>query len=220
MLPRLSRAARRCLVSRSRISDNFTYLGSIIDKQGGTDVDVKVRIGKARAAFNQLRSIWMSGNISIKTKIRLFNSIVKPALLYGAETWRTIVATTKKTQTFINNCLRRILRIHWPETFSNQELWQRTGQQPLDQTILQRRWRRIGHTLRKPPSNITRQALTWTPQGKMKQGRPRNTWRRDLDADCKKAGYTWGQLERLAQDRDAWRTLVGGLCPRRGSRHK
>ncbi len=28
--------------------DNFTYLGSIIDKQGGTDVDVKVRIGKAR----------------------------------------------------------------------------------------------------------------------------------------------------------------------------
>jgi len=29
-------------------------------------------------------------------------------------------------------------------------------------------------------------------------------------------GHTWGQLKRLAQDRDAWRTLVGGLCPRRG----
>ncbi|KAH3843520.1 hypothetical protein DPMN_117039 [Dreissena polymorpha] len=27
-------------------------------------------------------------------------------------------------------------------------------------------------------------------------------------------GKKWGQLERLAQNRDAWRKLVGGLCPR------
>ncbi len=41
-----------CLVNRLegealKEVDNFTYLGSIIDKQGGTDVDVKVRIGNA-----------------------------------------------------------------------------------------------------------------------------------------------------------------------------
>ncbi|VDP85827.1 unnamed protein product [Schistosoma mattheei] len=28
-----------------------TYLGSIIDEQGGSDADVKARIGKVRAAF-------------------------------------------------------------------------------------------------------------------------------------------------------------------------
>ncbi|KAH3736267.1 hypothetical protein DPMN_042830 [Dreissena polymorpha] len=27
-------------------------------------------------------------------------------------------------------------------------------------------------------------------------------------------GQILGQLERLAQNRDAWRKLVGGLCPR------
>jgi hypothetical protein len=26
----------------------FTYLGSVVDKQGGTDADVRARIGKAR----------------------------------------------------------------------------------------------------------------------------------------------------------------------------
>ncbi|XP_061902656.1 uncharacterized protein LOC133649954 [Entelurus aequoreus] len=31
----------------------------------------------------------------------------------------------------------------------------------------------------------------------------------------KKMGHTWQQLEMLAQDRDAWRTLVDGLSPRR-----
>ncbi|VDP85921.1 unnamed protein product [Schistosoma mattheei] len=36
------------------------YLGSIIDKHGGSDVDVKAQIGKARAAYLQLKNIWDS----------------------------------------------------------------------------------------------------------------------------------------------------------------
>jgi hypothetical protein len=35
--------------------EGFTYLGSIVDKQGGTDADVKTRIGKVMAAFLQLK---------------------------------------------------------------------------------------------------------------------------------------------------------------------
>ena len=200
--------------------DNFTYLGSIVDKQGGTDADVRTRIGKARAAFIQLKNIWSSTDLTLNTKIRIFNTIVKPVLLYGAETWRTTVITMSRVQTFANTCLRRILRIRWPEKIRNQELWRLTKQQPIEEDILKRRWRWIGHTLRKPATSTTRQALTWNPQGKRKRGRPRNTWRRDLDADMKKAGRNWGELERLAQDRAEWRGFVDGLCPRRGNRHK
>ena len=136
--------------------------------------------------------------------------------MYGADTWRTTLATNKKIQIFINNCLRRLLKIRWPATINNGELWQRTNQKPADQEILNRRWKWIGHTLRKPTTNTTRQALKWNPQGKRKRGRPRNSWRRDLEDDIKRMGRTWGQLERLAQDRAGWRNLVGGLCPRRG----
>ena len=200
--------------------ESFTYLGSVVDKLGGTDADVKVRIGKARAAFHQLKNVWGSSDLPLNTKIRIFNSMVKPVLLYGAETWRTTVNTMKRIQAFNNTCLRRILRIRWPNKISNLELWQRTGQHPVEEEILQRRWRWIGHTLRKPASNITRYALFWNPQGRRKRGRPRNTWRRDLDADVKRSGHTWGQLENLAQDRDAWRALVRGLCPKLGDRRK
>ena len=38
--------------------ETFTYLGSIIDKHGGTAADVKARVGKARGAFIQLKNIW------------------------------------------------------------------------------------------------------------------------------------------------------------------
>ena len=154
------------------------------------------------------------------TKVRFFNTNVKAVLLYWAETWRTTAATTKRVQVFINSCLRKILHIRWPDTISNNELWQRTIQLPAEEEIKKRRWRWIGHTLRKPPNNIIRQALTWNPQGKRKRGRPKNTWRRDLEADTKTMKKTWNQLERTAQDRDAWRALVDGLYPSRGSRRK
>ncbi|VDP38589.1 unnamed protein product [Schistosoma curassoni] len=47
---------------------SFTYLGSIIDEHGGSDEDVKARIGKARAAYLQLKNIWNSKQLSTNTK--------------------------------------------------------------------------------------------------------------------------------------------------------
>jgi hypothetical protein len=63
-------------------------------------------------------------------------------------------AQKKKMQAFINRCLRKILRIRWPETITNEELWKRTGQKPLDRQIKKRKWSWIGHIFRKP-SGIT-----------------------------------------------------------------
>ena len=83
--------------------NSFTYLGSVLDTQGGTDADIRARIGKARAVFLQLKNTWSSKDLKLQTKIRIFNSNVKPVLLYGSEMWRTTVATTKKVQTFINH---------------------------------------------------------------------------------------------------------------------
>ncbi|VDO62866.1 unnamed protein product [Schistosoma curassoni] len=61
----------------------FTYLGSILDKHGGSDADVKARIGKARASYLQLRNIWDSKQLSTNTKARISNTNVKTVLLYG-----------------------------------------------------------------------------------------------------------------------------------------
>ena len=140
--------------------ESFTYLGSVLmDKSGGTDADVKTRIGTARSAFIMLKKVWSSREIGTSTKVRLFNSNVKSVLLYGADTWRTTKASMKKIQILINQCLRRILRNHWQETISNENLWARTQQTTVEEDIRRRRWNWFGHTLRKPPSSIGRQTL-------------------------------------------------------------
>nr|XP_006813169.1 PREDICTED: uncharacterized protein LOC102806692 [Saccoglossus kowalevskii] len=68
-----------------------------------------------------------------------------------------------KVQTFVNRCLWTILKIHWPDKISNLELLKQTRQLSMEEEILRTRWGWIGHTLRKQPSNIPRQALTWNP---------------------------------------------------------
>ena len=127
--------------------ESFTYPSSIVDNTRDTEADVRARIGKARAAFQQLKNVWRLSLLGSSTKIKIFSTIAKPALLYGAETWRTTVAIMKRIQTFINTCLRRILKIRWPDIISNQDLRKRTRQQPTEVDIFQRRWKWIGQTL-------------------------------------------------------------------------
>ncbi|VDO49647.1 unnamed protein product [Schistosoma margrebowiei] len=97
----------------------LTYLGCIIDEQGGSDADVKAKIGKANTKFLQLENIWNSKQLSNNIKVKIINTNVKAVLMYGNETWRTTTTTIKHVQVFINTCLRKILNIHWPDTISN-----------------------------------------------------------------------------------------------------
>jgi hypothetical protein len=41
--------------------------------------------------------------------------------------------------------------------------------------------------------------LHWTPKQKRKRGRPRNTWRRTVEAEIMKWNKTWGTVEKMAE---------------------
>jgi hypothetical protein len=63
--------------------------------------------------------------------------------------------------------------------------------------------------------SVTRHGITWNPQGKRRKGRPTITWQRSVESEMREMSPSWEQLERLAQDRNAWKALVGGLCTRK-----
>ena len=158
--------------------------------------------------------------MSTNTKVRIFNTNVETVLLYRAETWRTTKAIVQKIQVFTNSCLRKILQIRWPDTISNKLLWETTNQIPAEEEIRKKRWKWIGHTLRKSPNCVTRQALTWNPEGQRRRGRPKNTLRREIETDMRRMNKNWKELEKKAQDRVGWRKLVGGLCSIGSNRRK
>ncbi len=95
---------------------------------------------------------------------------------------------------------------------SNEELYEATGSTPVSVLIQVRRWRWIGHVLRTSPTNISRTALTWAPEGKRRRGRPRETWRRTVETERNQLGWcSWGAAIASAANRDGWRSFLAGL---------
>ena len=128
---------------------SFVYLGSVLLESGGTEAGVASRIKKANGVFVQLYPVWRNLNISKEVKIRIFHRNVKSVLICACETWKTTNQITRRLQTFVNKCLRRIMNIKWTDKITNEELWRITHQKSIENQIKRRKWNWIGHTLRK-----------------------------------------------------------------------
>jgi len=91
---------------------------------------------------------------------------VKSVLFYGCETWLVTNEIRRKIQTLVNRCLRYILRIWLPNIISSKDLWKVTGQEDINLEVGKRKFRWIGHTLRKEDGEIPK-ALE--PSGKQEE---------------------------------------------------
>ena len=133
--------------------------------------------------------------------------------MYGCETWKMNEGDAQKVNVFQNRCLRRILKIKWQDKVTNKELLERANVDRLSEEVRRRRWRFIGHILRKHPDNDCVTALTWAPEGKRRRGRPKTTWRRTVERERTKAGWqSWCEVRTAAHDRLQWKTHVQALC--------
>ena len=209
-----SKCTEPVMIENTRLEDvtEFVYLGSKITADGNSEEEINSRISKARRSFASLKNIWKSTKLKQNTKLRIFRSNVLGVLLYGAESWKVTCSISHKLDTFQTRCLRRILKIFWPNTITNVRLHQITNTVPISEEIKKRKWRWIGHVCRMEPSSIPKVAMRWTPDGKRKRGRPKETWRRSVEKEMKDNGWSWGQIQHQAEDRHNWRSLVAALC--------
>ena len=67
---------------------HYVYLGSVLTIDGGAESDEINRIRKAASVFRRMNNIWSNSSINLKIKLRLYNSIVLPTVLYASETWK------------------------------------------------------------------------------------------------------------------------------------
>lgn len=66
--------------------------------------------------------MFITRNIDVKVK----NNLLKASItLYGSETW--VKQKKKRLVTFETRCYRRMLRIHWTEHITNEDVFRRVG---------------------------------------------------------------------------------------------
>ncbi|GFS02359.1 LINE-1 reverse transcriptase-like protein [Elysia marginata] len=183
--------------------ETFHYLGAVVSKIGGGSKDLQNRLTKARSTFCRLRKLWSSTSVSQHTKIKLYKTLVMPVLLYGCETWSMTKGDENKIDVFQSRCLRQILRVKWRDRITNSKVLETARMETISGIIRKRRWKYIGHIPRKEADSDCITALTWAPEGKRRQGRPKTTWRRMVEKERMTTGWrSWQHARTIALNRE------------------
>jgi hypothetical protein len=194
----------------------FKYLGSLVqEKKVASTNEVHSRIGQATAAFASLKwCLWKKPNISSKTKIRLFRTLILPILLYGSETWTLLKSDMNKLEVSQMRCLRQILGVSLRDRHRNETIRIRCDHQPsVEEQIQKRRLRWFGHVCR---MNINRlpHKLLWHKRPvhwRVQRAAPKKTWLKHVEEDLKNQRLTTDEARNFATDRQEWKRIVNDI---------
>ena len=193
---------------------SFCYLGSNISADGKACTDVTSRVGKAAAVFNRLYGcLWKRKEISLSTKMRVYNAAVLPVLLYGADCWPICAKEMKRLEVFNNRCLRSILNIRLADRVNLQTLRLRACNQPrVEDTLRTRRLKLLGHVARMPVERYPIAAFFSEPlaEWKRRAGGQTKTWRMLVEEDLRRVhpDFSVEDARATAQNRGQWAAMV------------
>jgi hypothetical protein len=80
--------------------DTFHYLRSMLQKYGDIDEELSHRIKAGWLKWRQASGVLCDTRVSLNLKVKFYRTVIRPAMLYGAECWptnKTTYPTTKRS---------------------------------------------------------------------------------------------------------------------------
>ena len=119
--------------------------------------------------MTNLDSIFKSRDITLPTKVRLVKAMVFPVVIYGCESWTIKKAESRRIDAFELWCWRRLLRVPWTASRSNQSILKEISPEySLEGLMLMLKLQYFGHLMR-----ITDSSEKTLMLGKVEGGRRR-----------------------------------------------
>ena len=144
---------------------------------GGCERDVVHRMNEGYRAWEVLKSVLSNRGLGIKTKKCLYEGVIIPTALYGAEACGMRSAERMKVNVLEMKCLRSLVGVSQMDRVRNEEVRRRDGIEKklasgADQRVL--RW--FGHVERMDDYRMARRMLMAGVSGGRVRGRPRLGW--------------------------------------------
>ena len=129
------------------VSD-FILGGSKITADGDCSHEIKRCLLLGRKAMTNLDSIFKSRHITLPKKVCLVKAMVFPIVMYKCGSWTLKKAECQRIDAFEMWCWRRLLRVPWTASRSNQSILKETSPEySLEGLILKRIFQYFGHLM-------------------------------------------------------------------------
>ena len=147
--------------------------------------------------------------ISARVKGKVYKTVVRPAMLYGSETWAVKRAQEKKMDAVEMRMLRWMCGVTKMDRLTNDRIRGTTKVGELSKKVQERRLKWFGHVTRREENYIGKRVMRMEVQGRRKRGRPKRRWMDCVRDDMKGKCLT----EMDAQCRTGWRNMVRYIDP-------
>ncbi|XP_076031278.1 uncharacterized protein LOC143019503 [Oratosquilla oratoria] len=101
--------------------DSFRYLGASVAGKGGVKVEVECRLREASKCLGGLKSVMRNRHLGMDAKRRLYEGVIVPTALYGAETWNIREEERRSLNVFEMRCLRSMVGVTRLDRVRNEE---------------------------------------------------------------------------------------------------
>jgi len=189
--------------------ESFRYLGSIVTEDVRCDTEIKTRIGIAKKAFGNMKSMMTNRKLSMRTRKSLMKTHVWSTLLYGVESWTLSAELVKRLEAMEMWLWRRMMKIPWTARRTNEEVLQMVGEKrELMRAVRGRQLKFFGHVMRR--EGLENLIMTGMVEGRRGRGRPRVKYMDGL-VKLTRGGMTYGQFIRATRDRGRWKSMVADV---------
>ena len=142
--------------------------------------------------------------VPIKLKDKVYKTVIKPTMTYGAECW----AVRKKDENRLHVAEMRMLRWIRGKTrkdhVRNQSIQEDAKVCQMSTFLRQKRLNWYGHVKRRDADNLSRKVMDMDVTGKRRRGRPRLRWTDNNREDMTKYELTADMTE----NRQYWKMMV------------